>query len=151
MTKDFGPLLKKSRKKNNLTMKQLLDQLLPKLSQEVEYGESAVSKWEWGTRIPPEKVVGALEEICKLPPGDLLEAAGYDTAAAYRRVTAHPESVVEITLDDVAKRHGPTVVRIIHDASKKQFFALVQEAGNERKVPVVYDPEGHRWKMAPPK
>jgi transcriptional regulator with XRE-family HTH domain len=148
MSKDFGQLLKKSRQKKGLTMKQLLDQLLPKLPQEVEYGESAVSKWEHGTRIPPENVVGALEEIFDLPPGNLLEAAGYHTAAAYRRVKAQPGSVVEIPLDDSAKRHGPTVVRIIHDTSKKQFFALVQEAGNERKVPVVYDPEGHRWKMA---
>jgi transcriptional regulator with XRE-family HTH domain len=151
MTKDFGQLLKKSRQKKNLTMMQLLALLLPKLSQEVEYGESTVSRWERGTRTPPENVVGALEEICELPPGDLLEAAGYQTAAAYRRLTAQPKSVVEITLDDAAKRHGPAVVRIIHDANKKQFFALVQEAGNERKVPVVYDPEEHRWKMAPQK
>lgn len=151
MTKDFGQLLKKSRQKKGLTMKQVLDQLLPKLPPEFEYGESTVSKWEGGTRIPPENVVWALEEICDLPPGDLLEASGYHTAAAYRRLTAQPEPVVEIPLDDVAKRHGPAVVRIYHDASKKQFFALVQEAGNERKVPLTYDPEGHRWKMAPQK
>jgi len=151
MSKDFGQLLKKSRQKKKLTVMQLLDQLLPKLSQEVEYGESTVSKWEGGTRTPPENVVWALEEIFDLLPGNLLEAAGYHTAAAYRRVTAQPEFFVEIPLDDAAKRHGPAVVRIIHDASKKQFFALVQEAGNERKVPLVYDPDAHRWKMLPQK
>lgn len=150
MTENFGQLLKKSRQEKGLTLKQLLDQLLPKLPQECEYGESAVSKWEGGTRTPPENVVWALEEICDLPPGDLLEAADYHTAAAYRRLAARREPFVEIPLDDLAKRHGPAVARICHDASKKHFFALIQEAGNERKVPLVYDPEGHRWKMVPP-
>jgi len=84
MTDEFGLLLKKHREQAGLSQNQLVEGLR-RARYEDRYGESDVSKWEHG-RIPPEDVVEELEEILCAPKGLLLRAAGYRSAAEYRRM-----------------------------------------------------------------
>jgi len=90
MTEIFGPLLRKCRDNAKLTGKQLAGKL--RGANYERYGAPDVSKWEHG-RIPPEDVVEELEEILSTPKGSLLRAAGYTSAAEYRRFLAGEESV----------------------------------------------------------
>lgn len=89
MNEDFGALLKKCRDRAKLTGKRLSEKL--RGAGYERYGAPDVSKWEHG-RIPPEAVVEELEEILSTPKGMLLKAAGYTSAAEYRRIQAGEES-----------------------------------------------------------
>ena len=83
MADEFGSLLRKCRTSVELTQRQLAEGL--RRARYEHYGESDISKWEHG-RIPSEDVVEELEEILSTPKGLLLRAAGYASAAEYRRM-----------------------------------------------------------------
>ncbi len=89
MADEFGVLLKKHRKKARLSQNQIVKRLR-EARYEGRYSESDVSKWEHG-RIPPEDVVEELEEILCAPKGLLLKAAGFCSAAEYRRMVEGEE------------------------------------------------------------
>jgi transcriptional regulator with XRE-family HTH domain len=87
MADEFGRLLKEYRKGVKLSQKQLLLRIR-QAGYEERYSEADISKWEHGRTKPPEDVVEELEEILGIPKGSLLRAAGYRSAAEYRRLQA---------------------------------------------------------------
>jgi transcriptional regulator with XRE-family HTH domain len=95
---DFGALLRRYRKKEGLSQKQLIDSLRQTLSEE-RWGISDVSKWEHG-RMPKEEVVEQLEEILCTEKGLLLKAAGYYEAADTRRALEDDPTKREISIDE---------------------------------------------------
>jgi transcriptional regulator with XRE-family HTH domain len=97
MADEFGLLLKKHRKQAGLSQNQIVERLR-RVHYEDRYSESDVSKWEHG-RIPPEDVVEELEEILCTPKGLLLRAAGYRSAAEYRRLQEAEPAPSQVTLD----------------------------------------------------
>ncbi len=90
MAEKFGPLLRKFRKLSDLTQEGLVKEFRIALEQE-SYSKSDISKWERGSKIPPEDLVNTLEEILSIPKGLLLKATGYTSAAEYRRIQAGEE------------------------------------------------------------
>jgi len=97
MADEFGLLLKKHRKQAGLSQNQIVEGLR-RARYEDRYSESDVSKWEHG-RIPPEDVVEELEEILRTPKGLLLRAAGYRSAAEYRRLQEAEPTPSQVALD----------------------------------------------------
>ncbi len=97
MADEFGLLLKKHRKQAGLSQNQIVEGLR-RARYEDCYSESDVSKWEHG-RIPPEDVVEELEEILSTPKGLLLRAAGYHSAAEYRRLQEAEPASSQVALD----------------------------------------------------
>lgn len=97
MADEFGLLLKKYRKQAGLSQNQIVEGLR-RARYEDRYSESDVSKWEHG-RIPPEDVVEELEEILCTPKGLLLRAAGYRSAAEYRRLQEAEPTPSQVALD----------------------------------------------------
>lgn len=101
MANELGGLLKKYRKKADLSQSQLVERFREARYEE-RYGKADISKWEHG-RIPPEDVVEELEEILSTPKGLLLKAAGHASAAEYRRILAgeSQSAAVERHYEDV--------------------------------------------------
>ncbi len=97
MADEFGLLLKKHRKQAGLSQNQIVEGLR-RARYEDRYSESDVSKWEHN-RIPPEDVVEELEEILCTPKGLLLRAAGYRSAAEYRRLQEAEPAPSQVALD----------------------------------------------------
>jgi len=96
MADEFGSLLRKRRTRAELTQRQLAEGL--RRARYEHYGESDISKWEHG-RIPLEDVVEELEEILCTPKGLLLRAAGYRSAAEYRRLQEAEPAPSQVALD----------------------------------------------------
>lgn len=96
MLQEFGILLKKCRLSAKLSQKQLIEKLR-EVGYEDRYGTSDVSKWEHSQKIPPEDIVEELEEILSTPKGLLLKAAGFTSAAGYRRFVAGGKEQDELT------------------------------------------------------
>jgi len=85
--REFGELLRQFRNERRLSQKQLVEEIHRQGYE--HYRAADVSKWEHGRYTPPEDVVELLEEdIFHLPKGLLLEAAGYLSAAEYRRLSS---------------------------------------------------------------
>jgi len=139
----FGEILKKLRKEHHLTQPELLARLPDRRHQ--DYDESEVSKWERGTRRPPEDVVEAFENVFSTAPGYLLEAAGYSKAAEYRRLTA-PDQIQWLRFEPLADEVGWRPVTIRINKSTGESHALLVENGTEREIPVIYDPYRGIWK-----
>ena len=97
MADEFGLLLKKHRRQAGLSQNQVVEGLR-RAGYEDRYSEPDVSKWEHG-RIPPEAVVEELEEILSTPKGLLLRAAGYRSAAEYRRLQETEPTPSQVALD----------------------------------------------------
>ena len=112
MAEKFGPLLRKFRKLSDLTQEGLVKELRIALEQE-SYSKSDISKWERGSKIPPEDLVNTLEEILSIPKGLLLKVAGYTHAAEYRRIQAGEE------LEKVDTEKEPLLKRQQKDHIKK--------------------------------
>lgn len=116
MADEFGLLLTKHRKKAGLSQNQIVEGLR-RARYEDRYSESDVSKWEHG-RIPPEDVVEELEEILCTPKGLLLRAAGYRSAAEYRRLHEAEPVPSQVALD--------TQRQAIEHEERQRFLALLQ-------------------------
>lgn len=91
----FPKLLESYLKEKRISQKQLLMTLWHdyefetkdrKGNLKLKYRESDVSKWKSGRTKPPQEVVWALEDILSTPKGILLEAAGYENAAEFRKL-----------------------------------------------------------------
>ncbi len=85
MGTEFGQILRHHRKDAQKTQTDLVNVLRSRGYE--KYSVSDVSKWDNGHRIPPEDVVDELEDALQVPEGLMLRAAGYLSAADYRRMT----------------------------------------------------------------
>ena len=84
MANEFGGLLRKYRIDARLSQRAVVEKLRM-ANYEAQYREADISKWEHG-RIPREDIVEELEDMLSTPKGILLRAAGYRSAAEYRRL-----------------------------------------------------------------
>ena len=97
MADEFDSLLKEHRRQARLSQRQVVEGLR-RAGYEDRYSEPDVSKWEHG-RIPREDVVEELEEILSTSKGLLLGAAGYRSAAEYRRLQEAEPTPSQVALD----------------------------------------------------
>ena len=87
---EFGQRLKKFRKANGLSQRELL----AKLEEYGIYGEATISRWERGWSRPKESNLDALEEVLGVQNGVLCEAALRPEYAEYRRMLIREGSAV---------------------------------------------------------
>lgn len=121
MADEFGSLLKRYRKQARLSQSQVVEGLR-RAAYEDRYGVPDISKWEHG-RIPREEVAEELEEILSTPKGLLLRAAGYHSAAEYRRLQA-----VELASSQVA----PDTRREAAEHEERQKFLTLLQRWREQ-------------------
>lgn len=76
-------MLRQLRRDSKLAQKALVERLHDQ-GYKGRYKEADISRWEHGRTRPPEDVVEALEDILRAPPGLLLGAAEYYSAAEVR-------------------------------------------------------------------
>lgn len=136
MWDDFGRLLKEYREKNRLTQNQLVERLR-RGGYEDKYSDADISKWEHGRTRPPEDVVEELEEILFTPNGLLLKAAGYYSAAEYRRLLEAERGkgkgkleIVDMWLDKVVpylgKRFCSLELKNVGEAKIEKCFGILE-------------------------